>query len=71
MGSSILEMDWMTGVAAMTPGTFFALLRPSGCGKPTLLRMLAGFEQPTAGAIFITDAPVASRAIEDATGRDA
>src|SRR5258708_40033591 len=30
-------------------GEFFALLGPSGCGKTTLLRMLAGFEQPTEG----------------------
>jgi putrescine transport system ATP-binding protein len=30
---------------------FFALLGPSGCGKTTLLRMLAGFETPTAGRI--------------------
>jgi putrescine transport system ATP-binding protein len=32
-------------------GEFFALLGPSGCGKTTLLRMLAGFETPDAGAI--------------------
>ena len=32
---------------------FFALLGPSGCGKTTLLRMLAGFEVPTAGRIAI------------------
>jgi len=34
-------------------GEFFALLGPSGCGKTTLLRMLAGFESPTFGEIFI------------------
>ncbi len=32
---------------------FFALLGPSGCGKTTLMRMLAGFEQPDAGEILL------------------
>ncbi|HEY8381062.1 MAG TPA: ABC transporter ATP-binding protein [Microvirga sp.] len=32
---------------------FFCLLGPSGCGKTTLMRMLAGFEQPTAGRITL------------------
>ena len=32
---------------------FFSLLGPSGCGKTTLLRMLAGFEEPTEGEIFL------------------
>ena len=31
-------------------GSFFALLGPSGCGKTTTLRMVAGLEQPSAGA---------------------
>ena len=35
------------------PNEFFALLGPSGCGKTTLLRMLAGFERPSAGRIVI------------------
>jgi putrescine transport system ATP-binding protein len=34
-------------------GELFALLGGSGCGKTTLLRMLAGFEMPSAGRIFI------------------
>ena len=34
-------------------GEFFALLGPSGCGKTTLLRLLAGFEFPNHGEIFI------------------
>ena len=34
-------------------GEFFALLGPSGCGKTTLLRMVAGFEIPDSGEIFI------------------
>jgi ABC-type Fe3+/spermidine/putrescine transport system ATPase subunit len=34
-------------------GTLVCLLGPSGCGKTTTLRMVAGFEEPTAGRIFI------------------
>jgi iron(III) transport system ATP-binding protein len=40
-------------------GCFLALLGPSGCGKTTMLRLLAGFEQPDAGAIEIAGRRVA------------
>lgn len=39
-------------------GEFFSLLGPSGCGKTTTLRMIAGFEYPSAGSIRIFDAEV-------------
>ena len=34
-------------------GEFFSLLGPSGCGKTTILKMIAGFEQPTSGRVII------------------
>lgn len=40
-------------------GEFFTLLGPSGCGKTTLLRLIAGFEQPSAGTIAISGRQVA------------
>lgn len=40
-------------------GEFFSMLGPSGCGKTTTLRMIAGFEQPTQGELYIMGQPVA------------
>jgi spermidine/putrescine transport system ATP-binding protein len=46
---------------AVPEGSFFALLGPSGCGKTTTLRMVAGLEDPTAGAIYISGSDVSRR----------
>jgi spermidine/putrescine transport system ATP-binding protein len=40
------------------PGEFLTLLGPSGCGKTSLLRLIAGFEEPDSGAILISDRDV-------------
>ncbi len=37
---------------------FFALLGPSGCGKTTVLRMIAGFEEPDQGEIYLGDTDI-------------
>ena len=49
-------------------GEFFSLLGPSGCGKTTTLRMIAGFERPDGGRIFlqghdVTDVPANRRPV--------
>jgi putative spermidine/putrescine transport system ATP-binding protein len=47
-------VDAVAGVDLdIADGDFFALLGPSGSGKTTILRIIAGFEQPTAGAVLL------------------
>ncbi|HWK67703.1 MAG TPA: ABC transporter ATP-binding protein [Rhizobiaceae bacterium] len=55
---SFLAVD---DVDLMVPhGTFVCLLGPSGCGKTTLLRMIAGLEEPTKGSIVLDDRDITS-----------
>lgn len=42
----------------IAPGSFVTLLGPSGCGKTTTLRMIAGFESPDEGEIYLGDQPI-------------
>jgi spermidine/putrescine transport system ATP-binding protein len=48
-GSGVLAVDHLD--LAVRKGEFLTMLGPSGCGKTTTLRMVAGFETPTAGEI--------------------
>jgi spermidine/putrescine transport system ATP-binding protein len=43
---------------SINAGEFFSLLGPSGCGKTTLLRMIAGFQEPSTGSIAIDGQPM-------------
>ena len=38
---------------AIREGEFFSMLGPSGCGKTTTMRMIAGFEEPTTGSVYL------------------
>ena len=70
-GDNIIEIKGITKVfdnvtvlddlsLSIRRGQFVTLLGPSGCGKTTLLRLIAGFETPTAGEIYIEGAPITS-----------
>src|SRR5687768_17877170 len=55
---SVIAVD---GVSLnVAPGEFVTLLGPSGSGKTTTLMMLAGFEIPTAGEIYVDEDPIRS-----------
>jgi spermidine/putrescine transport system ATP-binding protein len=45
---------------SINKGEFFSLLGPSGCGKTTTLRLIAGFEEPTSGEVFLDGRPMAN-----------
>jgi len=48
-------------------GQFFALLGPSGSGKTTLLRLIAGFETPDSGAIYLKDKDITHTPVNERT----
>ncbi len=50
-GEPVLAVNHVT--LQIRDGEFFSLLGPSGCGKTTSLRMIAGFELPTSGEVFL------------------
>jgi spermidine/putrescine transport system ATP-binding protein len=59
-GTGSASVRALDGVSlTISRGEFFTLLGPSGCGKTTLLRLIAGFEQPTAGSLRIGGAEMA------------
>lgn len=55
-GTSVIAVDAIT--LGVGDGEFLCILGPSGCGKSTALRMIAGFETPTAGDIVIDGSSV-------------
>jgi len=52
-GGEVVAVDHVS--LKIQNGEFFSLLGPSGCGKTTSLRLIAGFEWPTEGEIYIKD----------------
>ena len=60
------EVAAVRGVnVSIAAGEFFSLLGPSGCGKTSTLRMIAGFEEPTAGKILIDGVDVSKLAANE------
>ena len=55
-GSQVTAVDTVS--LDIRQGEFFSLLGASGCGKTTLLRLLAGFEQPSSGEILLDGQPL-------------
>ena len=59
----------MTLNLEIVDGEFFSMLGPSGSGKTTCLRMIAGFDRPTTGRIFLYGQDVSRPAAVRAAGQ--
>src|SRR5271156_2679733 len=56
------DVEAVAGIDLSVPsGEFFSILGPSGCGKTTTLRLVAGFEEPTSGSIYLDGVDVADK----------
>ncbi len=55
-GGEVIAVDHVT--LQILNGEFFSLLGPSGCGKTTSLRLIAGFEWPNSGEVYIRGEPM-------------
>ncbi|NLY90861.1 MAG: ATP-binding cassette domain-containing protein, partial [Firmicutes bacterium] len=55
-GGSVTAVDNLS--LSIQKGSFVTLLGPSGCGKTTTLRIIAGFENPDQGRIFLDGADI-------------
>ncbi len=55
-GTDVLALDGLT--LDIAPREFLTLLGPSGCGKSTLLNIIAGFERPDAGSVWLDGSPI-------------
>ncbi len=63
-GSTPKPVEALRGVDLDVPqGGFMVVVGPSGCGKTTLLRILAGFERPDAGEVWLDDRKLAGPAV--------
>ena len=56
------EVEAVAGVdLELPPGRLISFLGPSGCGKTTMLRMIAGLEEPTEGRVFVNGEDITAR----------